>query len=55
VPWEGTKQNVPQDGTKCAIARHKKTLRLMCHRKAQHVPQDGTKRLMCHGKAHNVP
>jgi hypothetical protein len=34
---------VPQDCTKCDIARHKKTLRLMCHRKAQNVPQDGTK------------
>jgi hypothetical protein len=27
----------------------------MCPRKAQNVPQHGTKRLMCHGKAQNVP
>jgi hypothetical protein len=30
---------VPREGTKCAIARHKKTFRLICHGKAQNVPQ----------------
>jgi hypothetical protein len=34
---------MPQAGTKCATARHKKTFRLMCDRKAHNVP------------AHNVP
>jgi hypothetical protein len=42
--WQaGTENYVPREGTKCAIARYKKTFRLMCHGKAQNVPQDGTK------------
>jgi hypothetical protein len=49
------KTYVLREGTKCAIARHKKTFRLMCYVKAQNVPQHGTQRLMCHGKAQNVP
>jgi hypothetical protein len=41
--WQaGTENYVPREGTKCAIARHKKTFRLMCHGKAQNVPQDDT-------------
>jgi hypothetical protein len=33
---------VPREGTKCAVARHKKTFKtyylVMCHGKAQNVP-----------------
>jgi hypothetical protein len=32
------KTYVPREGTKCAVARHKRLLRLMCHGKAQNVP-----------------
>jgi hypothetical protein len=43
--------------TKCAIARLKKSFRLMCHGKAQNVLLYGTKtfRVMCHRTAQNVP
>jgi hypothetical protein len=56
VPQEGTKYATVQAGTKCATARHKKTFRLMCHRKAHNVPQEGTKcatgrHKMCHSSA----
>jgi hypothetical protein len=38
-------KNCRKSGTKCAIAWHKETFRLMCHRTAQNVPQHGTKSL----------
>jgi hypothetical protein len=56
-----------QEGTKCATGPDgtKRLLDLLCHGKAQNVPQYGTKRLlglcamgrhkMCHGTAQNVP
>jgi hypothetical protein len=57
LPKQGTKKPyVPQNGTKCATARHQKTFRLICHRKAQNVPYHSTKtfRVMCHRTAQNV-
>jgi hypothetical protein len=65
VPKKGTEYYVPQEGTKCATTWHKKTFRLMCHRKAQkdfltYVPKEGTicatvRHKMCHSTAQKVP
>jgi hypothetical protein len=52
-------QNVPREGTKCALARHKKIFRLMCHvgrhkmchRTAQKVLCATGRYKMCHSTA----